>query len=191
MEVTKNHIGGLIAGVAALTGVAFYAGKGVQEPPEEPLKIRSSAKASPPEASRKVKTLVSQVPETSIEPSLEGDIKPLEPLPPGTGRFKFEPTHLNSKQARPNPSNAIGAGTARSPFESAPKPSKELAPASISLNAASASDLDRLPGVGPVIAQKIIDYRSEHGGFQSVEELIEVKGIGPKKMAEIRPYVRL
>lgn len=62
---------------------------------------------------------------------------------------------------------------------------------SISLNNATAAELDRLPGVGPATAAKIIEYRKQHGGFSSVDELLAVRGIGPKKLADIRPYVRL
>lgn len=68
---------------------------------------------------------------------------------------------------------------------------QELAPNSISLNSATAAELDLLPGVGPATAAKILEYRASRGGFKSVDELLEVKGIGPKKLAQIRPYVRL
>lgn len=64
-------------------------------------------------------------------------------------------------------------------------------PHSISLNTASATDLERLPGVGPSTAQKILDYRREHGGFTSIQELLEVKGIGPKKLAKMESFLRL
>lgn len=62
---------------------------------------------------------------------------------------------------------------------------------SISLNTASAAELDRLPGVGPSTAAKILDYRREKGGFTSVDELMAVKGIGPKKLQSMRKYLRL
>jgi len=69
---------------------------------------------------------------------------------------------------------------------------KEMpAPGSIDLNSAGLEDLEKLPGVGPSTAQKILDYRQEHGRFQSVEELLAVKGIGPKKLDAIRDYVRV
>jgi len=61
----------------------------------------------------------------------------------------------------------------------------------VSINAAGLEELQRLPGVGPATAQKIIDYRTEHGRFQSAEELEEVSGIGPKKLAKMRPFVTL
>ncbi|MDX3620075.1 ComEA family DNA-binding protein [Streptomyces europaeiscabiei] len=60
----------------------------------------------------------------------------------------------------------------------------------VSLNAATADQLDTLPGVGPVLAQHIIDYRTRHGGFRSVEELREVTGIGDRRFADLRNLVR-
>jgi len=59
----------------------------------------------------------------------------------------------------------------------------------INLNAATLEELDTLPGIGPVLAQRIIDYREAHKGFTSVSELQEVSGIGPKKFADIKDKV--
>jgi competence protein ComEA len=61
----------------------------------------------------------------------------------------------------------------------------------VNLNAAGLSELDTLPGVGPVTAQKILDWRTEHGSFTSVDELLEVDGIGDKTLADIAPHVTL
>ncbi|MFF6779914.1 helix-hairpin-helix domain-containing protein [Streptomyces sp. NPDC012510] len=58
------------------------------------------------------------------------------------------------------------------------------------LNTATADQLDTLPGVGPVLAQHIIDYRTQHGGFRSVDELREVNGIGDRRFADLRNLVR-
>ncbi|KJK12439.1 competence protein ComEA [Terrabacter sp. 28] len=63
--------------------------------------------------------------------------------------------------------------------------------APVSLNAADTAGLDALPGVGPVLAQRIIDWRAEHGRFTSVDELGEVSGIGDKLLARLRPLVTL
>ncbi|WP_098242484.1 ComEA family DNA-binding protein [Streptomyces formicae] len=60
----------------------------------------------------------------------------------------------------------------------------------IGLNTASAAQLEELPGVGPVLAQHIIDYRTEHGGFRTVEELREVNGIGDRRFADLQDLVR-
>ena len=57
------------------------------------------------------------------------------------------------------------------------------------LNTASAEDLTRLPGIGPVKAEAIVAWRQEHGGFAAVEELLEVKGIGEATLEGLRPYV--
>jgi competence protein ComEA len=59
----------------------------------------------------------------------------------------------------------------------------------VSLSSASAEQLDTLPGVGPVTAQKIVDYRAEHGAFHSVEELDAIPGIGPARLADLKGLV--
>jgi competence protein ComEA len=56
----------------------------------------------------------------------------------------------------------------------------------ISLSSASAAELDELPGVGPVTAQKIVDYRAAHGGFRSVDDLDAIPGIGPARIEQLR-----
>nr|WP_308367712.1 ComEA family DNA-binding protein [Streptomyces sp. ISL-36] len=62
--------------------------------------------------------------------------------------------------------------------------------APLSLNAATVEQLDTLPGVGPVLAQHIVDHRTEHGGFRTVAELREVNGIGERRFADLAPLVR-
>ncbi len=62
--------------------------------------------------------------------------------------------------------------------------------APVSLNTATLDQLDTLPGVGPVLAQHIVDYRTQHGGFRSVDELREVNGIGDRRFADLRALVR-
>jgi competence protein ComEA len=61
----------------------------------------------------------------------------------------------------------------------------------VHLNTATLEQLDTLPGVGPVTAQKILDYRDEHGAFSSVDELDAVPGIGPTRLAELKKLVDL
>ncbi|MEU7277275.1 ComEA family DNA-binding protein [Streptomyces sp. NPDC045431] len=60
----------------------------------------------------------------------------------------------------------------------------------VSLNTATVEQLDALPGVGPVLAQHIVDYRTRHGGFRSVDELREVNGIGDRRFSDLQPLVR-
>jgi competence protein ComEA len=59
----------------------------------------------------------------------------------------------------------------------------------VHLNTATLEQLDTLPGVGPVTAQKILDYRQEHGAFGSVDELDAVSGIGPARLEQLRELV--
>ncbi|MEU9606884.1 helix-hairpin-helix domain-containing protein [Streptomyces sp. NPDC048057] len=63
-------------------------------------------------------------------------------------------------------------------------------PGPVSLSTATVQQLDTLPGVGPVLAQHIVDYRTQHGGFRSVDELREVDGIGARRFADLKPLVR-
>ncbi|MEU0665551.1 ComEA family DNA-binding protein [Streptomyces lavendulocolor] len=78
-------------------------------------------------------------------------------------------------QAPPGASTAAGTGGGTGP---------------VSLNSATVEQLDTLPGVGPVLARHIVDYRTSHGGFRSVDELREVNGIGERRFADLRPLVR-
>jgi competence protein ComEA len=59
----------------------------------------------------------------------------------------------------------------------------------LSLSSATLDELDELPGVGPVTAQKIVDYRTEHGPFASVDDLDAVPGIGPTRIEQLRELV--
>ena len=72
---------------------------------------------------------------------------------------------------------AVGSGGAMAP--SGP----------VHLNSATPEQLDALPGVGPVTAQKILDYRQEHGAFGSVDELDAIPGIGPARLEQLRGLV--
>jgi competence protein ComEA len=89
----------------------------------------------------------------------------------------------------PPPPGAVSSG----PAPSGPAPSGGAAAAGagalVNLNSASLDELDGLPEVGPVTAQAILDYRAEHGGFGSVDELLQIDGIGEKTLAKIAPHV--
>lgn len=61
----------------------------------------------------------------------------------------------------------------------------------ISLNSGTAQQFEALPGVGPVLAQRILDYRTEHGSFRSINELDEVSGIGASLMGQLRAHVQM
>jgi comEA protein len=61
----------------------------------------------------------------------------------------------------------------------------------IDLNRATAQDLDAIPGIGPALAQKIVDYRKARGPFKQIEDLMEVSGIGPQNLPKLKPYLGL
>jgi len=86
-------------------------------------------------------------------------------------------------EATPNAGAAPGVAP---PGASAPAPG-----GLVDLNNATLEQLDALPGVGPVLAQRIIDFRTEHGRFTAVDELQEVAGIGPAKFASLERKVRV
>lgn len=62
----------------------------------------------------------------------------------------------------------------------------QLAAAALNLNTATKEELVALSGIGPAKAQAIIDYRSQHGGFKSVDELKDVKGIGARRFEKLK-----
>jgi len=72
-----------------------------------------------------------------------------------------------------------------------PRRDPSLRSGQVPINTATAEQLDQLPGIGPALAKRIIDYRTEHGPFTSVDDLTNVRGIGPALMEKIRPYVVL
>jgi len=65
----------------------------------------------------------------------------------------------------------------------------QLPPASIDINHASAEDFAQLPGVGSELASRIVAYRAKHGPFRRVEDLLVIRGIGPKKWKALRGYL--
>ena len=62
-------------------------------------------------------------------------------------------------------------------------------PEVVNINLATDSQLQTIPGIGPVLAGRIVEYRAVYGPFSSVEELVNVKGIGEKTLEKMRPYI--
>ena len=82
-----------------------------------------------------------------------------------------------------------GAAAAAATGSGATDPGTPSAP--ISLNTATAEQLDQLDGVGPATAQKILAWRKQHGGFRSVDDLKQISGIGPKRFEALKDKVRM
>jgi comEA protein len=61
----------------------------------------------------------------------------------------------------------------------------------LQLNQASAQELEVLPGIGPHLSQQIVRYRQRNGTFKKVHDLVKVKGVGPKTMERLKPYLTL
>ena len=61
--------------------------------------------------------------------------------------------------------------------------------ATVNLNSATADQLAALPGIGPKVAERILEYRTKNGGFKKIEELMNVKGIGEKSFLKLKPLV--
>ena len=85
------------------------------------------------------------------------------------------------------PSVPAASSPTGKPTEAATQPPTEPGP--LDLNRATTQELTTLPGIGEVLAQRIVDYREAHGPFRSVEELIAVEGIGEGKLEKLRELV--
>jgi competence protein ComEA len=212
----KERFGYLAFGALLLFGFGFVGARHLRSSPQmvlQPLAAQAaiSEPSVPAEAvvhvvgAVKQPGLVRLSPEARVVDALEsaGGAKPeadlvalnlAAKLVDGTQLFvpekgKAEPEKLaepyrgggsDAYRAAPEPSVSSGSGGKSGP-----------APGSISLNTATQTQLESLPGVGPATAQKILEYRRAHGGFSSVEELLAVKGIGPKKLEAVRKFVKL
>jgi competence protein ComEA len=82
------------------------------------------------------------------------------------------------------------SGTATKPLPKSSSPDKvKPGDPKINLNTATVSDLSRLPGIGPATAKKIVDYRTAHGPFKRIEDVMNIKGIKDKKFQKIKDFI--
>jgi competence protein ComEA len=109
----------------------------------------------------------------------------------GTGALNLARKVIDGEQILVGVSGAPGG--AAPPGGSQPAGGAQAADpeAPLDLNAATSEQFQRLPGVGPVLAQRIIDFRTQQGGFRAVEDLRQVTGIGARRFAELKDLVRV
>lgn len=91
----------------------------------------------------------------------------------------------------PDGTPAVAPGTTSTATPGAGDSNPAVIPAKLDLNTATIAQLELLPGIGPAIAKRIVEYREQHGKFATLESLDAVKGIGPKTIARLRPLVTI
>ena len=82
-----------------------------------------------------------------------------------------------------------GAAVAQQAGTDTNKATKASNPAPVNLNAASAAELESLPGIGPALAARIVEHRQKNGAFKKIEDLMNVKGIGEKQFLKLKPLL--
>jgi competence protein ComEA len=109
---------------------------------------------------------------------------------------------LSKTTPAPTPLSGAQAAVTVGPGTPSPTPPPTATPApttssatdaggKININTATAAELDTLPGIGPTIAQRILDYRTAHGPFANIEDLMNVKGIGPATFDKIKDLITI
>ena len=99
------------------------------------------------------------------------------------------PTSRRSISRRRSPTDSRSSSHASAPPGAAAETGAPAAGSKVSLGIATIEQLDELPGIGPVTAQKIVDWRASNGPFRSVEDLDDVPGIGPARIEQLRELV--
>jgi len=181
-------VGGLALAVMVAVGVAVSSGGTEHEAPPV-LPMAAASQSAPPAETSIVVSVVGRVARPGLVTLPEG-ARVADALNESGGPVPgvdLGPLNLARKLADgeqiyvgvPPPPGAEPVAGATAPGE----------PAKVDLNSATLTDLDTLPGVGPVTAQSIVDWRTEHGRFDSVDQLREIDGIGPSRFAKLQDMV--
>ena len=95
-----------------------------------------------------------------------------------------QPSNFDSISVSSSPSSTSSPSDPSSSISNTPSAAQL-----VDINRADAAQLDTLPGIGPALSQRIIEYRQQNGRFETVEELVNVKGIGEKTLEKLKPYI--
>ncbi len=101
---------------------------------------------------------------------------------------------VEARKSRAPRVTVIGDNVVKSPLQKAqhaPKGAKKNPETKVNINTATLVQLQTLPRIGAKVAQRILDYRQAHNGFKSIDELRNVKGVGPKVLESLKPYLAL
>ncbi|OOC60462.1 ComEA family DNA-binding protein [Paenibacillus ihbetae] len=175
--ITANHPEGK-ATPAGGAGTRTEASPGKAGPDGQTLEAKAATEGAPVAA----QSSKSEAPAgKAVPPQANADLA----LPPAEASS-------GEAQAGLNPVTAVTPVEAAPPTESpSSQPATGVSSGLINVNTADAAGLMELPGIGQAKAKAIIDYRNQHGAFRSVADLMNVKGIGPKMLEKMKPYVEL
>ncbi len=110
-------------------------------------------------------------------------------------KVKTSPKTISDKKVESDSASAkdikssYSGGTKNNPEKK--KVKQKLLPASININNATNAELQKLPRIGPAMANRIIEYRNKHGDFKTTKDLVKVKGIGNKTLEKLLPYIKV
>lgn len=165
----------------------------VIEPPPESMSVQSSSAATePPE-----REPVQSIPQSSV--SVTTSVQDIPKPPPSSGSSLNGSEPASAPVVSTVPTSAVSSGSSKPPATSVDTSSGSAAssePVSdvpefdkLNINTASVEELQSLNGIGETKAKAVIAYRIENGGFSSIDELLNVKGIGKSTFEKIRPYI--
>ena len=188
-------LGGLVLVAVLLLGARFLVRAGTAAAPVAPPIVGSAesggvAGAAAPEASRLVVYVVGAVRRPGLYRLPAGSRVADAVTRAGGATRRADPAALNLAAPVADGQQVLVPAMlprAVAAAQGAPVPGAPVGP--VQLSVATAEQLDALPGIGPVTAQKIIDYRTAHGALRSVDDLDAIPGIGPARVEQLRGLV--
>lgn len=155
---------------------------------EKELKAKNDNQKDIEELKSQIRALANQPTNTSAPqtPALTSH-KTIESRPI-TNPGNLEKRSLASQPTSSSGSSTVSENLTETKSSSA---STQTVSSKININTASAAELDKLPGIGPTYAQRIIEYRESKGGFKSISEIQNVKGIGPKTFEKLKDMIEI